>query len=105
MKERLKLVESFSELRAGMIVVVEFCPLHTDKRGMHRGILTGQTMSVTCGTMCWTLVPSPHVGYPHALVGPTSVTKSRVWRVDDGLEAFDTQTSKRSTKKRLEKSR
>lgn len=101
--ERLEQITDWASLREGMLVVVEYCPRCPDRRGMHRGILIGQQLAMSTGETCWRLLPSPHVGFPHGLVGPSSTKPeppSRTWRVVDGLESsLPTSTQKRTPKR------
>lgn len=105
MKERLKLVTDFGELRAGMIVVVGPCVVCNER---HRGMLTEQNADgwsdingnvFAGGTPLWRFLPKPICsGSAHAVFTKTAVDKSRVWRVEDGLE--DSQQTPTTVSKR-----
>ena len=89
MKERLKLVTAFSELRAGMIVVVkpgdcgrENCRLFLLKPG-NDGLVNGWFVLASCG---------------EKFLRPFYVAQRRVFKVEDGLDAETTRSAKRDTK-------
>lgn len=82
MKERLELVRSFSELQAGMIVVVKrshCCRVN------HRGILTELRIQPS-GRPSWVHLP---VCDRASVIYDTSVNEGRVYRVVDDLESSD----------------
>lgn len=108
MKERLKLVESFDELRAGMIVVLKDCAI-PGCGGRHRGILLKPNKSPSTfyrgrqtTSAGWITAPSPaciESIFANYAVGTEAVAERRVYRVLDGLE--DTQqTTERTPRKR-----
>jgi hypothetical protein len=105
-KERLKLVESFDELRVGMIVVITACAFCD---GTHRGILTDCNDELSENAdgsvdddMSWDYSPTPECcGGPDIVscFSADAVEDGRIYRVLDGLE--DTQqTIERTPRKR-----
>jgi len=107
MTEKLKLVTSFSQLRAGDLVVVKPCG-HCGKT--HRGMLVGEyygTAKNPDGTWTtdpgWWLSPSPQGG-THGVVchviSARGVARRIVYLVDTGLSREQT-TEKAKTKERV----
>jgi len=82
--EELKLVESFDELRAGMLVVGKPC-LSCSLSGndaSHRGIIIGPRPHVPLGVPCFEVLPKPqrHRGQ-HLVIAADAVDAGRVYRV------------------------
>jgi len=98
-KERLKLVESFDELRAGMVIVTRI----TRVRGMLLRLWPRGAWEPTDNVPedGWEFAPTP-AGYGPRVKGmvcPSTVADRNVYRVEDGLE--DTQqTTERTPRKR-----
>ncbi len=95
MREKLVRVERFEELRAGMLVVGKPC-LACGRA--HRGILMSIRPCSQDGR-CFTLLPTPPCGSDECHIGPGAVKTGRIYRVVDGLEASDSSTSHRHTRK------
>jgi len=100
-KERLRLVTDFAELRAGVLVVVKPCS-YCGKA--HRSILTRFNPEVFGFTPCgdssvqpaWMSEPQPECERnSRRWITPGAVECRLVYRVEDGLE--DTQTTSTST--------
>jgi len=99
-KERLRLVTDFSELRAGMIVVIKPCNWCG---AVHRGIIAKKVISrptlidesggveLASG---WGVLPAPSCD-PLPILIAADDPLGNVYRVEDGLE--DTQITSTST--------
>lgn len=106
MKERLKLVESFSELKAGMIVVLSPCG---ECGGIHRAMLIriasgegffidGEYVVDMAGWFYAPKMPCDNLWGPTEIdpvITERSVANRRVYRVDDGLESYSQTTTRR----------
>jgi hypothetical protein len=91
-KERLRLVTDFAELRAGMIVVAGPCRMCGG--GSHRGILMSLGESLSGKGMVYPMAPVPSHSIRYVICRQ-NVDEGRVRIVEDGLE--DTQTTSTST--------
>lgn len=110
MRERLKLVTDFAELRAGMIVVLKGCPACSST---HRVILTSERAPAnstgadgkTSFIGGWNFEPPLSCegrwgSAERAFIAPGAVINKKLYRVLDGLES---NTASRVTQKLTKK--
>lgn len=90
--ERLKLVTSFDELRAGDYTEVRGC---RNCGATHRGLLTSRRVIPTSGERAWRYLPIPasHGDKKKPCVGESTVAQRRLYLVGTGLEASDSSTA------------